>query len=951
MEMQTIFVHDLQAEETTRVSVSSDGVQANNHSSATAAISDDGRYIAFYSSASNLVSNDNNGYQDIFVHDRQTGQTTRVSVDTNGVEGNGNSVNPSISGDGRFVTFQSFADNLVSNDTNGYQDIFVHDRQTGETTRISVASDGTEGNRESVWPSISGDGRYVAFESPANNLVSDDTLLINDIFVHDRQTGETTCVSVSSNGVKGNAYSSLPSISNNGRHVAFLSAASNLVSDDTHYYAPDVFVHDRQTGETIRASIGLDGTEANEISGQSGISISSDGQYITFDSIASNLVNDDTNGWSDIFVYDRTVTMIPAAITDLQASPGVAAGELSLTWTAPENITADMSYLIKYADSPIINELGWASATIVSESPTPDVGGSPQNMVVKNLTPGQTYYFAIRVEYNNGNLSPLSNSPSAIPPDAKIIDLTISLYRTVDTQDRVAYEEIFGYFADAIYEMSNGVHKIGTITIYQNGASRETADIQWNENEWPRSQNAGYGKLGRYMLMGDEYTEGDITNNALAEENWQAMGYALAHEWGHYYYGLYDEYPESPCGILCSLDIRHPRPGDTPIHHSVMNDQAKALNGDFNWLNFSVAKNITGDTVQQRVYAVSGWETLTRPPSEDPRSLWHIAIPLRSYYPELASVAPGFNEDSSLELTTTLTETTRTELNPIWVDSVMRINLSQNSSIYWATVSSLPKLEVIYPKPVLLVASVAKSDPIAQATIIASAVDPNGDSLPLSLQDNGIPPDVLANDGFYTGYLPYHQSGTYTVTTTFDNHEGNAFFTQLGFNPSRGLNGGTFTPSFDPVGVNFTATATSTIKILGVQTDDHGDTPETATLAVADNVDVPGRIDRAGDADIFKVIPADTGWLSIRVSNLGLGMEPQIRLLATNGTTVLGDFTVTPTATSYFFTWLEATAGQPFYIEITHVDSNAVEGYYDVSVGQPLSNEHNDLYLPLVIRP
>jgi len=110
-------------------------------------------------------------------------------------------------------------------------------------------------------------------------------------------------------------------------------------------------------------------------------------------------------------------------------------------------------------------------------------------------------------------------------------------------------------------------------------------------------------------------------------------------------------------------------------------------------------------------------------------------------------------------------------------------------------------------------------------------------------------------------------------------------------------------------------------------------------------------MDRAGDVDVFKVMPSDTGWLSIRVSNLGLSMEPHIRLLAADGTTVPGDFTVMPTATPYFFTWLEATAGQAFYVEVTHVDNSATEGYYEVSVGQPLLNEHNELYLPMVIRP
>ena len=170
--------------------------------------------------------------------------TTRVSVDSAGVEGNNGSWVPSISGDGRFVAFESYASNLVPGDTNLTVDVFVHDRQTGQTTRVSVDSAGVEGNGWS-WPSsISGDGRFVAFESGASNLVPGDTNLTGDVFVHDRQTGQTTRVSVDSAGVEGNSVSQTHSISGDGRFVAFESAAYNLVPGDTNGRY-DVFVHDR----------------------------------------------------------------------------------------------------------------------------------------------------------------------------------------------------------------------------------------------------------------------------------------------------------------------------------------------------------------------------------------------------------------------------------------------------------------------------------------------------------------------------------------------------------------------------------------------------------------------------------------------------------------------------------------------------------------------------------
>jgi len=193
-----------QAGITTRVSVASDGTQASSGSSRPS-ISADGRYVAFASDASNLVSGDTNGQKDIFVFDRHTGQTTRVSMASDGTQANSISDWPSISADGRYVAFSSFASNLVLGDTNGRGDIFVHDRLTGETTRVSVASDGTQANGTSSWPSISADGRYVAFGSDATSFGNTD--FRTDIFVHDRQTKETARVSVASDGSTGIGYS------------------------------------------------------------------------------------------------------------------------------------------------------------------------------------------------------------------------------------------------------------------------------------------------------------------------------------------------------------------------------------------------------------------------------------------------------------------------------------------------------------------------------------------------------------------------------------------------------------------------------------------------------------------------------------------------------------------------------------------------------------------------
>jgi Tol biopolymer transport system component len=313
-----IFVHDRQTDQTTRVSVSSAGVQGNN-TSYSPSISSDGRFVAFESYARNLVDGDTNGSGDIFVHDRQTGQTTRVSVSSEGMQGNKFSFSPSISYDGRFVAFRSYAGNLVDGDTNGDYDIFVNDRQTGQTTRVSVSSAGVQGNRRSNSPTISSWGRYVAFVSYSDNLVDGDTNSDDDpnsgtdVFVHDRETVQTIRVSVTSTGVQGDGTNSNPSITSDGRFVAFRSRAGNLVDGDTNRDA-DILVHDRQTGQIARVSVTSTGVQGND--GSDSPSISSDGRFVAFESYSDNLVDGDTNGdvesylGTDIFVHDRQTGQI-----------------------------------------------------------------------------------------------------------------------------------------------------------------------------------------------------------------------------------------------------------------------------------------------------------------------------------------------------------------------------------------------------------------------------------------------------------------------------------------------------------------------------------------------------------------------------------------------------------------------------------------------------------------
>jgi archaellum component FlaF (FlaF/FlaG flagellin family) len=287
---------------TTRISVDSAGGQADSASYTFPSLSADGRYVAFYSNADNLVPGDANGTWDVVVKDRQTGTTTLVSVDSNGNHANDYTSNAVISADGRYVAYDGVASNLVPGDTNGFLDVFVHDRVLGTTVRVSVDSDGFQGNWESFKPVISGDGRYVAFASRSSNLVPNDTNFDWDVFVHDMQTGSTTRVSVDSAGGQSNGSSTAAAISADGRYVAFHSTASNLVPGDTNN-TYDVFVHDMATGVTDRVSLDSAGAQANNNS--MGASISADGRYVAFQSQATNLVPGDTNNAADLFVHDR----------------------------------------------------------------------------------------------------------------------------------------------------------------------------------------------------------------------------------------------------------------------------------------------------------------------------------------------------------------------------------------------------------------------------------------------------------------------------------------------------------------------------------------------------------------------------------------------------------------------------------------------------------------------
>jgi Tol biopolymer transport system component len=368
-----VFVRDLVAGTTVRVSVTSEGAEVRNANTAPS-ISADGRFVAFESSASDLVADDTNLAADVFVHDRVAGTTERVSLTSAGGQSSEPSIDPAISADGRFVAFRGSGPDLVAGDTNNSPDIFVRDRVDGTTSRVSLRADDGEASLSSWAPAISADGRFVAFQARGSNLVPGDANDQYDVFVRDRSAGTTTLVSVDLTGVPAELESWSPSISGDGRFVAFHSGASDLVPGDTEGYW-DVFVRDLVAGTTRRVSVATGGAQANQLSQVS--TISSDGRRVAFQSYASNLTPGDTNGNWDVFVRDLVAGTTRRISTDTNGVQGNAyswapaisgdgrfvAYQSASSKLVPLDTNRDWDVFVTRTSQPLVTSVTPASAT------------------------------------------------------------------------------------------------------------------------------------------------------------------------------------------------------------------------------------------------------------------------------------------------------------------------------------------------------------------------------------------------------------------------------------------------------------------------------------------------------------------------------------------------------------------------------------------------------------
>jgi hypothetical protein len=353
-----------QATSTTLVSVSTSGGDSNA-TNTRANVSGDGTYVVWTSQATDLVAGVTDGLWNIFEQDVATGATKLVSVSDTGGEPNGNSNFPDVDTTGQYVVYSSNASNIVPGVTGTELNVYEYDTATGTTSLVSEAVSGGPGHGSSTRPTVSTGGTYVGFQSSARNLVSNDTSTGNQIYVRDMATNTTVLASVSDSGVPANGPCERPVLSADGQHIAFVSTATNLVSVNTEGKR-NVFERAVGTDTTYLVSMGMDGTAANGYSSRE--AISSDGEYVAFDSVASNLVPDDTNDVMDVFRMDvLTDTMVRVSV-DYQGDQ-----------------------LIGTSDRPSISGDGSIVAFASNDRNVTDVKVTTRNVYARNISTGTNY--------------------------------------------------------------------------------------------------------------------------------------------------------------------------------------------------------------------------------------------------------------------------------------------------------------------------------------------------------------------------------------------------------------------------------------------------------------------------------------------------------------------------------------------------------------------------------
>jgi hypothetical protein len=381
-----VYVRDLVAGTTNLVSVNKNGTGTGDAESSDAVISDDGRFVAFLSNADDLVANDTNKATDVFMRDMKNGTTSLVSINrfgtASGNTGSGGFLDQAqfahptlaISSDGRYVTFNSTADDLTTNDSNNIAALYRRDLSTATTVMVTVNQAGTNASNGFGVPykfSVTPDGRYVAFQSEASDLVPNNAKNFwNDIYVRDIQNNTTTLVSINSASTAGgNTNSQFPFISDDGRYVVFQSDATNLVNGDNNN-APDIFVRDLQAKTTSLVSINAQGTASGNGASSpdkfliylNGYRFSSNGHVVAFESDASDLVANDNNTATDVFARDLTASTTLVS----QRSPSLPAAIMGNATSQFQSVSADGRYVafLSGATDIVSNQFSYPNANV-----------------------------------------------------------------------------------------------------------------------------------------------------------------------------------------------------------------------------------------------------------------------------------------------------------------------------------------------------------------------------------------------------------------------------------------------------------------------------------------------------------------------------------------------------------------------------------------------------------
>lgn len=416
--MSDIFIYDVRNKSTRLLSKASDGTQGNN-SSQFSAISNDGQFVAFSSSASNLTANDTNNAMDVFLHDRKTAKTSRVSLSSAGEQAETGISNGivGISGNGQYVVFSSYSSNLVAGDTVS-DDVFLRDTKAGTTTWVSRAVRQTGFDGQSRFPSISNDGRYIAFQSGSSKLVDDDTDDVNsDIFIYDRVNKKSTKITRNANG-----NSILPTISANGNFVGFISQASNLVDNDTNG-TWDTFVYDRQSNTTTRINITPQDLQSagDPLLILSRPDLSADGRFIGFESAAKDLSGNDTDNVVDVFLRDRLLNKQKNA-------------DIKLTLSAPKTVVKGQQYT--YA-------LTVANLGPVNASRTNAIINLPGSLTIDSVVPSQgSCVKALITQCQLGNIN--SGVDKQIQVKVKVKALSSGTVNVSASAESVEKDSVYG---------------------------------------------------------------------------------------------------------------------------------------------------------------------------------------------------------------------------------------------------------------------------------------------------------------------------------------------------------------------------------------------------------------------------------------------------------------------------------------------------------------------------